>query len=135
MWIIEKIKGLDEKKRRVVVLVVLFFLALPLLFLVGRNFKIRMAELEQDNASKLRLPEAPPEVGKSWEELQQAKEELDEQRAVLETFENFGTSTNQGTSTDWDIPADWGDFSTDTMPTTTGEVNFENDIINIPDDF
>ena len=115
MKTIDKIKGLDETKRRVVVFAILLFLALPLTFLVFRNFKIRMEALNQTAALKaLQLPEITPEISQSIDELQQAKENFDEQRALLEI---------------------WGDFSTSTMSTSTGEINFENNTTTIPEGF
>ncbi len=115
MKAIDKIKGLNEEKRRIVVFVVLLILALPLVFLVFRNFKARMDALKQEGGpATLQLPEMTPEVSESFDELQQEKENFNEQRELLEV---------------------WGDFSTSSMPTSTGEINFEDIPINIPDDF
>lgn len=105
MNIIDKIKCLSEPKRRMVVSVILFFLALPLLFLVIRNFKTRLAILQQTAKPEvLPLSEITPQVSQSWDELQQARENFNEQRELLEM---------------------WGGFSSSTMPTSAVEINFE----------
>lgn len=105
MKIIDKIKCLSEEKRRMVVLVILFFLALPLLFLVIRNFKTRLAVLQQTVKPEiLPLSEITPQVSQSWDELEQAREDFNEQRELLEI---------------------WGGFGSSTMPSSAAEINFE----------
>jgi hypothetical protein len=105
MNIIKKIKGLNEEKRRAVVFIILFFLAWPLLFLVFNNFKTRMDALNQAAKLKaLQLPEITPEVSQSIDELEQAKENFDEQRQLMEIWGDFSATTIAPTTSATSVP-------------------------------
>ncbi len=94
MKIIDKIKCLNEEKRRLIVFVVLFFLAWPFLFLVFRNFKTRMDILQQTAKPEiLPLPEITSQTSQSWDELEQAREDFNEQRELLEIWDEISSST------------------------------------------
>ncbi|MDD5750680.1 MAG: hypothetical protein PHU56_03470 [Candidatus Pacebacteria bacterium] len=109
MKIIKKIKSLNEEQRRTVVVFILLFLALPLVFLVFRNFNGRIKILNQTAGLKmLQSPEITPETSRSIDELRQAKEDFDGQMELLEEWENFSTST----------------IDTSTMSTSVNETGF-----------
>lgn len=119
MSIIDKIKKQEPERKRAIVLAILAVLALPLLWVVFNNFQTRANILRQNQEAglnNLSLPELPPETARSWEELQQDKENADQFYSDMSALQNASSSPT-------------------TTPTTTNEYNIDEQIINVPEGY